>query len=160
MRIELENVTYETGMLLKKYGFDELCELYFSSDFQYEGRSISFEEQLDLISAMEEDKIVEIKGGHIGCHANKNSCDWMDDDTCSAPTLPLVEKWFRDKHGIIIQIRYAYKNNGDVEYTFSVTDTKTRKMFDCRDYFTSHEKAEDKAIEYAIEHHLKEKEEK
>lgn len=150
---ELVLVSYKLGMLLKKCGFDELTPMLYHNDIQYKGRSISYDEQLDLIDEGKENKIVEVKGGRLCASYNRNSEDWVSEDCCSAPTLSIVEKWLREKYGIVVQIRFAYAKSG-VEYTFSITNTKTKIAFDSDKYFSEYEDAESEAIEYAIEHYI------
>ena len=87
-----EIVDYETGMLLKKCGFDECCNEFYYNDIQHNGKSISFDEQLDLVDEGRGNEIVEIKGGSIGSNWNRNSEDWLQEFCCSAPSLTLVEK--------------------------------------------------------------------
>jgi len=146
-------VSYKLGMLLKKCGFDELTPMLYHSDIQHKGRSISYDEQLDLIDEGKENEIVEVKGGCLWESYNRNSEDWVSKDCCSAPTLSIVEKWLREKYGIIVQIRFAYVKSG-VEYTFSITDTKTKITFDSDNYFSKYENAESEAIEYTIKHYI------
>jgi len=71
-------VSFETAKLLKKKGFDELC------DKKYNGYK----------SIVPAGKMIELW---------QNS-EFDDDGECSAPTLQMAMKWLREVYGLYIEV--------------------------------------------------------
>ena len=148
-------VGYDNAMLLKKCGFDEPCQDFYSDDITYDGKSISFNEQLEIIKRGRVNEI-ECKSGGKLLHGNvRNSDDWVHEKIAAAPEQHDVTKWLRDTYGIIILIRFAYKfkdNSTDgVEYTFSVYEVKPRDLgYECEEYWDRFEDAVENGINHAL----------
>ena len=148
-----EIVDYETGMLLKKCGFDECCNEFYYNDIQHNGKSISFDEQLDLVDEGRGNEIVEIKGGSIGSHWNRNSEDWLQESCCSAPSLTLVEKSLREKYKILIQIGHTIEGD-DIWYSYSVTSVYDKCCTNINLRCSKYEEAKSNAIKFALNHYI------
>ena len=116
MEKELEIVPYDIGMELKRLGFDWVCGSMYLSDYQYNGVSLTLDEQIELMYEGKGEELAEIPGGKVVNHGNRNYNDFTGDGYCSAPTLALAEKWLRETYGMLVQIRYAYGTDGDVDY--------------------------------------------
>jgi hypothetical protein len=147
-------VSYKTAMLLKQRGFDEICHLVYCDDIIHNGKSLSFDEELDLRDEGRENEIEYVAGGRLSnMSGTKNSCDYISETVCTAPSQSIAAKWLREEYGIVVLIRIAYRNN-DVEYTYTVINTKTRESHDSADYFRKYESAYDFGIRYALEKYV------
>ena len=147
-------VSYKTAMLLKQRGFDEICNTVYCDDIVHNGESLSYDEELDLRDAGKGDEIEYIAGGRLSnMGGTKNSCDYIHETVCTAPSQSIAAKWLREEYGIVVLIRIAYTKDG-VEYTFSVTDTRTRETYESGDYFRKYESAYDFGIRYALEKYV------
>lgn len=144
-------VSYETGMLLKKCGFDEICDGYYCSDFVHEGRSISLEEELDLKAEGRGGEVSEIKGGALTTHKCRNSWDWVGGDDCAAPRQSLVEEWLRVEHGIYIEIPFGFDEDRMV-YGFVVRKPDETYVFSSDSVHLNRHEAVEFAIVFALEH--------
>lgn len=148
--LELEMVPYDLGMALKDSGYDILTQNFYYDDVQCDGKSLSFDDELDLIGEGREDEIYKVEGGRIGSHYGSNSDDWMGPTCCSAPTLALAEKWLRDKCGLLVQLRVAV-DGGKAEYTYTVTNLGNGEAVDGTRYSDTPEGAERDGIWHALE---------
>lgn len=123
MTEEIEILDYETCELLKEIGFDDPCDLIYTTAIRHNGEDLSFDDEMDLKSEGREDEIEYVKGGWCEGMYNRNSFDWVrDTENASAPDIYEAMRWLRRKHNINITVDY----NGDIaQWCWSVTDCFT-----------------------------------
>ena len=63
MKITEDYVTFETAKLLKENGFNVMCDSMYIPDIRHNGKSISFDEELDLKDEGRGDEIEVVEGG-------------------------------------------------------------------------------------------------
>lgn len=143
-------MSYETAMLLKECGFDEICDGYYYSETVHNGRHISFEEELDLRAEGRDGEISEIKGGMLSTDKCRNSWDWVGDDVCAAPRHGLVKEWLRVEHGVYIDIPLFFTDDGRVEHGFIVRRIKDRDVFRSDSVYPEYTDAMEDAIVSAL----------
>lgn len=82
---------YETCMLLKKKGFNELCQDFYCDAYLCNGEYIN----VDHIHEYEDEgKELTIKHGGLFCsHSNTNQEDWMNETACSLVPQQVAAKW-------------------------------------------------------------------
>ena len=100
MEITEDYVSFETAKLLKENGFDVACGSMYIPDIRHNGKSISFDEELDLKDEGRGNEIDIIDGGDIWDSWNFNSDN--AENVYSRPSILLVWKWFLCEHNIEI----------------------------------------------------------
>lgn len=100
MKITEDYVTFETAKLLKENGFNVWCSSMYIPDIRHNGRSISFDEELDLKDEGRGDEIEAVDGGQIWETWNSNGDN--SENEYSRPTILLAWKWFLCEHDIEI----------------------------------------------------------
>lgn len=100
MEVKLKLVSYETGMLLKQFGFDAICPQCYGTKPVHNGEYLGCDEEYELRAEGRGDEIEYIKGGMLYSFWTKNSEE--QPDVCTAPALEEVRQWFRNKYNIHI----------------------------------------------------------
>lgn len=139
-------VNFKIAKLLKEKGFDEMCQKVYMHNGQLLWAQIF----------MEGESFVNNK--HIELVANYN--DWANTQGEYAylcPTLQRVKKWLNEKYGIFIQvclIPYTTITMEQKYYFIKLYINRRWKSFQELDEmrFATPEKAEERAIEYCLEH--------
>ena len=72
-RIKEDYVTFDTAKLLKENGFNAMCDSMYIPDIRQNGKSISFDEELDLKDEGRGDEIEVVEGGGVWDSWNINS---------------------------------------------------------------------------------------
>ena len=140
--MEDEIVSFETAMLLKEKGFNELC--------------CHFYEDNDLC------KLSHYQGDGTGFVRNNSPMDmklYCDEMQCTAPTQSLAQRWLREIHHITFNAN-PHSNNGEIVYIVTIKVISNKKhvdfnvMMDTRNKATMFETYED-AIEEGLKYCLK-----
>ena len=100
MKITEDYVSFETAKLLKENGFNVMCDSMYIPDIRHNGKSISFDEELDLKDEGRGDEIEVVDGGEVWDHWNSNSDN--GETEYSRPSVLLAWKWFLCEHNIEI----------------------------------------------------------
>lgn len=105
----LKNISYcsyETCMLLKKKGFNELCNAMYCDAYLYNGEYINSDH---IYEYKDEGKELTIEhGGMFFDHANTNQDEWMSETSCSLVAQQVAVKWlFLRTNTYIIANPYA-----------------------------------------------------
>lgn len=124
-RIEEDYVSFETAKLLKENGFNAMCNSMYIPDIRHHGKSISFDEELDLKNDGRGDEIEVVDGGQIWDSWNINSNN--AENIYSRPSVLLAWKWFLCEHNIeihpfITSVGWCFEI-GDVS-NFDITGSK------------------------------------
>ena len=101
MKITEDYVSFETAKLLKENGFNVMCDSEYIPDIRHNGRSISFDRELDLKDEGRGDEIEVVDGGQIWDSWNINSKN--SENEYSRPTIQLAWKWFLVEHNVEIR---------------------------------------------------------
>lgn len=101
-----------TALKLKKFGYNKFCNLLYCTDFTYNGKSISYEEELDLKFAGKGSEIKEVLFGRIIGMSNFNKEN--DENSCSAPYIYDVIDWLRENYAIVIHNEPFYMTTEQV----------------------------------------------
>jgi hypothetical protein len=111
---ELQYVTKSQGIFLKKSGFDWKCDYYYCGE-----------------------NLVYTPG-------NANDPDlWAEPEHyCSAPTVALAIKYFRDKRKITCDINYAIRRDNQIKYYFRIHNP----VIILGEEYDTYEKAESKLL--------------
>ena len=99
-RIKEDYVSFGTAKLLKENGFNVMCDSMYIPDIRHNGKSISFDEELDLKDEGRGDEIEVVDGGQIWDSWNINSDN--DENAYSRPSVLLAWKWFLVEHKVEI----------------------------------------------------------
>lgn len=99
--MEDQLVTYSTAKLLKEIGFDEVTQGYWQ-----------YEEEDGFTNDPEESWKHSWKGevGHL-----------PEDDHLSRPTQSLAQRWFREKHGIVITVVSRWRTEKKLIWYFHIS---------------------------------------
>jgi hypothetical protein len=100
IRISEDYVSFETAKLLKENGFNVMCDSEYIPDIRHNGRSISFDRELDLKDEGRGDEIEVVEGGQIWDTWNTNSNN--SENEYSRPSILLAWKWFLVEHKVEI----------------------------------------------------------
>ena len=98
--IKEDYVSFDTAKLLKENGFNVMCGSMYIPDIRHHGKSISFDEELDLRDEGRDDEIEVVEGGGVLGHWNINSNN--GETEYSRPSVLLAWKWFLVEHKIEI----------------------------------------------------------
>lgn len=83
--------SYETCMLLKQKGFNEVCDAMYCDAYLYNGEYINSDH---IYEYEDEGKKLTIEhGGMFYDHANTNQDGWMSETTCSLVAQQVAAKW-------------------------------------------------------------------
>ncbi|MBR4624766.1 MAG: hypothetical protein IKO56_04425 [Alphaproteobacteria bacterium] len=95
--------SYETCMLLKKKGFNELCDDFYCDAYLHEGKYVDPERVKDY---KESDKKLTVKHGGMFCDlVNTNKDGSMDENSCSLVSQPVAAKWLYQQTNIYILVK-------------------------------------------------------
>lgn len=101
MKEEDKILPYNLSMRLKKLGYNEGCQLLYTTAHLHNGEDLGSDEEFELRAEGHGDEIEYIPGGWIEEHYNKNDFDYLSEETCSAPFIHDVVDWFEER-GIVI----------------------------------------------------------
>lgn len=144
----------DNAKLLKEAGFDEITKTMYCTDVRYKGKSISFEEELDLKAKGKENEIEHVKFGKTLWITNKNG-EYAD--TYSAPTIEEAIDWIRRTFDIYITVvpefNHLKKCSKYVEnvYYFEKSMQDYAKLLTPK-YFNSFEECNQYAINKTLEY--------
>ena len=101
-----KHCNYETSMMLKAHGYDELCEMCYSTAIRHNGEDLSFDDEMDLKEEGRGDEIEYVPGGWVERCYNKNSELFADNENdCSAPYIQDVLDWLM-KQGFYVAVDF------------------------------------------------------
>lgn len=108
--MDKEFAPYTESLELKQIGFDEPCFGWYDGEYK------------DIINY----------------DRTRNSCGWLNDNSCSSPTFSQAFRWFREKHRIMCVIDFY--NDGDIweDTMYSVTISEF-EHFKTHDTFVQYE---------------------
>ena len=141
----------ENAKLLKELGFDEIARNMYCADVCHNGKSISFEEELDLRCEGRENEIQYIKYGKLLMMNNMNG---EYDDTYAAPTVFEAADWIRRTFDIHITVVPEWRGKtvyGTYTYYFEPKQNDYAKLLTPQ-YFNSHEDCMQYAIKKVLEY--------
>ena len=125
---------YETSLVLKAHGYNEPCELFYTTAIRHNGEDLSFDDELDLKSEGRGDEIEYIPGGWVdGCY-NTNRDKWLGDDACSCPYIQDVLDWMM-KEGFYVLVDFycdydEYPPTGQKFYQEPTWDWRIKRLSD------------------------------
>ena len=110
--MEDDIVSFETAMLLKEKGFNELCSYYYEDDelyklYHYQGDGTGFSRNSSPIN-------------------DRLSCEEMQ---CTAPTQSLAQKWLRETRNITFNAN-PHSNDGKIIYVVTIKVISSNKYID------------------------------
>lgn len=114
-----EFTLYPEAFELKQLGFDELTFGWYDGEYK------------DIINY----------------DRTRNSCGWLNDNSCSVPTYSQAFRFFREKHGLHSEIRYV---DDVLTYSYLITKIKTNTELEEKFRFT-YEEAELACLRKLIE---------
>lgn len=140
---------YGTCMLLKRKGFNEMCDALYGDAFLCNGEYISPDHEYEY--RIEGKKVDVEHGGWVYKMNNQNYDDFQDGHSCSVVPHPVAVKWLFEKTGMFITVK-PYVAEGGFLYACDRHALGPNKD-DARTYTVSSrvgfEKPED-AYEYGI----------
>lgn len=93
--------SYETSILLKSLGFDDICKNVYGMGIFYHDEYIDFDEEQELIGEGKKDEIEYIPGGWIyGQMHSRNSDSLIKDNECTMPSYEQALKFLRNDYNI------------------------------------------------------------
>ena len=119
---------YETSMKLKKLGYNEFCECMYETARRHFGADLGFDEEYELKAEGHGDEIEYIPGGWLNMYHNRNDCEWLYKDNCSAPYIEDVVNWLEEKHGISVYVKPDTVNGWDEELNSFATYSRGWKV--------------------------------
>lgn len=126
--------TYETSLALKAHGYDEPCELYYTTAIRHNGVVLSLDDELDLKSEGRGDEIEYVHGGYIGHAYNTSTQGWLGEFDCSCPYIQDVLDWMM-KEGFYVAVDFycdydEYPPTGEKFYHEPTWDWKIKRLSD------------------------------
>ena len=114
---------YDTCMLLKRKGFNEMCDAFYGDAFICDGEYISPDHEYEY--RVEGKKVDVEHGGWVYRMNNQNHDGLMDAYTCSLVPHPVAVKWLFEKTGVFITVN-PYADDGRFLYAcdLHMTDKK------------------------------------
>lgn len=100
-------VSKELAILIKGIGFNEECRKYYDEDLK--------DPNAHVLMYYEGDSSGVAKNSEIG----KNFLFGMDEAIATAPSLSLVQKWFREVHDMVIEVSIVQRKS-NAEYYWRV----------------------------------------
>ena len=97
----LNYCSYETCMLLKQKGFNELCDDFYCDAYLHKGEYVN----PDHLEDYNESEITVEPGGMFCNLANTNQDDSMNEDFCSLVPQPVAAKWLYQQTNIYILVK-------------------------------------------------------
>lgn len=140
-----------TSKLLKELYFEEVTNKMYCTDVQHKGKSISYEEELDLKFEGKSKEIEYVKYGKVLTMNNKNG---EYKEACSAPTILEAVDWIRRTFDIHITVVPEWRNKpiyGANVYYFEPKQNDYAKLLTPQ-YFNQYEDCMEYAIKKALEY--------
>ena len=100
--LEEKILPYDLSMRLKKLGYNEGCQLLYTTAHLHNGEDLGSDEEFELRAEGHGDEIEYIPGGWIEEHYNRNDFDYLSEETCSAPLIHDVIDWFEENYNYVI----------------------------------------------------------
>ena len=118
-------VDYPTAKLLRKFGFNVLCELYYEWYPHYKGEPLSFDDECELKS---EGKGKEIKYKALIQKMYNINTSLGYEKNCSCPSLEVVRSWVLKNFNISFVIKPYYDSENKLLWKSEIYSIKEKTI--------------------------------
>jgi hypothetical protein len=118
-------VDYPTAKLLRKFGFNVPCELYYEWYPHYKGEPLSFDDECELKS---EGKEKEIKYKALIQKMYNTNTSLGYEKNCSCPSLEVVRSWVLKNFNISFVIKPYYDSENKLLWKSEIYSIKEKTI--------------------------------
>ena len=118
-------VDYPTAKLLRKFGFNVPCELYYEWYPHYKGEPLSFDDECELKS---EGKEKEIKYKPLIQKMYNKNTSLGYEKNCSCPSLEVVRSWVLKNFNISFVIKPYYDSENKLLWKSEIYSIKEKTI--------------------------------
>lgn len=147
-------ITYPTAQLAKEKGFIELTDTYWEY-YEFNGKvfgptAVPLEGMDNLeqrIPAEIREDVAKQRGWHLTRYTNQSLPPWM----VSRPSQDLLERWLREKHGILAGVMALYSILGlPDKYEVQIRDRTSPVVTTVKECYETFELAREAALYHAL----------